>query len=286
MSKITIVGHKNPDVDSILSGYLLCSYLRYKKYDVEYVITDEKIQDEVLKVLKYCGIEGSLFPQHIYSNSKLILVDHHETSFNNEVAAIIDHHPTIKQIEAPIYINNQASSTTKHIYDIISKECPKYISSRFVELVLIGMCVDTLSFRSSKALPGDKEWFIAMCEKYNLNSKEILRLGDDITDLDDIDKVVLNGCKVYKYNGKEVGTSYINTYKVDSLYIDNIISNLSSKILEEGKYLWVFMIVNLKEDKTTVYEIYKNEILKTEYDFIASRALNVMPEIEKKISLL
>ncbi|MBQ8999303.1 MAG: DHH family phosphoesterase [Clostridium sp.] len=283
MSEYVIVGHKNPDVDSILSGYLLCSYLRYKKYDVEYVILDNELEDSVLEVLKSCGVNVLDFPNNILDTSKLILVDHYETHLENEVVAVIDHHPTIREFNYPTYINEKASSTTKHIYDIVNKECPGYISSRFVELVLVGMAVDTLSFRSAKAMPGDKEWFVDMCKKYNLDSNKILRLGDDITKLDDLDKAVLNGLKNYKYGNSHIGTSYINTYGIADEIIYLLIKKLQIKAIDEHLEMWVFIDVNLKNDTTKVYKIYQDKVETEELDFIASRALNVMPKIEKDI---
>ena len=281
MSEYVIIGHKNPDVDSILSGYLLCSYLRYKKYDVEYAILDNELEESVLEVLKSCGVNILDFPNTILSTSKLILVDHYETHLENEIVAVIDHHPTIREFNYPVYINEKASSTTKHIYDIVNRECSGYISSRFVELVLIGMAVDTLSFRSAKAALGDREWFVDMCEKYNLNSNKILRLGDDITKLDDLEKAMLNGLKNYKYGNSLVGTSYINTYGIADEIIYLLIKKLQIKVIDENLAMWVFMDINLKDDTTKVYKIYQDKVETEEFDFIASRALNVMPNIEK-----
>lgn len=284
MSEITIIGHKNPDVDSIISGYLLSSYLRYKKYDVSYVIPDEKIDEETLEILKLCSVDTKIFPYGISKSSKLILVDHHETEFKNEVAAVIDHHPTIKQFNYPIYINEPASSTTKHIYDIVSSECPKYITRRFVELVVIGMAVDTCSFRSSKSRPGDKEWVIKMCEKYDLDVENIMKIGDCITDTSDIYKASIHGYKGYNYFGKSIGTSYVQVRGIDENVLNSILDILKDKVADDSLRMWVFIVTDMLNSTSRVYKISDNKIDIEEYDFIVSRGSNIMPKVEKLMS--
>lgn len=281
--KITILGHANPDVDSILSGYILCSYLRYKRYNVDYVIPDTEISEDVQDVLKCCGVDYFNFPAYVQPQDSLILVDHHETKFSNNILAVIDHHPTIKEFDYPIYINKPASSTTKHIYDIIELESPDYISKRLIELVLIGLAVDTCSFRSSKTIEGDEKWFYDMCKKYHLNEKKIIKLGDSITNLSDISKATINGYKEFLYDNKLVGTSYIQTYGLESNTKALIINSIVQKVKESDFYMWVFMDVNLKSNVSKVYKIYKDKIEVDKYDCIVSRGKDVMPKIEKEL---
>lgn len=282
-NKIVILGHKNPDVDSIISGYLLSSYLRYKKYDVDYVIPDEKIDEETLSIVKSCGIDVDSLPSDISKDSKLILVDHHETEFKNNVIAVIDHHPTMKVFDYPFYINEKSSSTTKHIYDIISAECPGYIGRRFVELVVIGIVVDTCSFRSAKSKPGDKEWVLDMCKKYELDINKIMEIGDCVTDITDLDKAVMHGYKGYNYFGKSVGTSYIQVRDVDNAKVDLILSSLKKEVKKNSLRMWVFIVVNIAELTSTVYKISQDKVEIEEYDFMVSRGSNIMPNIESQI---
>ena len=48
MNKYIILGHENPDYDSIASGYLLEKLMKKLGYDVEFIITDKEISDENL----------------------------------------------------------------------------------------------------------------------------------------------------------------------------------------------------------------------------------------------
>lgn len=281
--RIVILGHKNPDVDSIISGYLLTSYLRYKRYNVEYVIPDSKVDEEVVKILNNFGINIENFSGNILKDDKLILVDHYETVFNNEVIAVIDHHPTIREFNYPIYINRKYPSTTKLVYDLINKENSKYVSCRFIELVLVGLAVDTCSFRSSKSTKEDKEWFFAMCDKYELDKDFILSVGDCITDLTDLYKASTHGYKSYNYFGKDISTSYIQVYDISEEELEAIINNIKDNLMKNSLRMWVFIYINLKELKSKVYKIEKNSIEVLEYDFMVSRAVDIMPKIEKEM---
>lgn len=43
------------------------------------------------------------------------------------------------------------------------------------------------------------------------------------------------------------------------------------------------MIVNIKENKTILYEVYKEHYLKSNFDRVLSRGTDVIPMITKKI---
>lgn len=283
MEKIVVLGHKNPDVDSIVSGYLLTNYLRYKKYDAEYVIPDNTVDDEVKGILDKVGIDINNFSSEILSCAKLILVDHYETTFDNEVLAVIDHHPTVKIFSYPYYLNEVSPSTTKHIYDLVVNECPKYISRRFMELVLVGMAVDTCSFRSAKATKEDETWFLNMCNKYDLNANEILDIGDCLTDIKDLDKASVHGYKFYNYNGVKVGASGIQIKSISEDDVNLILEKLSKEVVEKDLSMWVFVILNLETNTSRVYKVTSNNVAVDDYDFVVSRAVNIMPKIEEDI---
>lgn len=285
-NKLAILGHKNPDVDSILSGYILSNYLRYKRYEADYVIPDKEIDEESKEIVESFGVNVDYFLPRVIDDDKLILVDHHETEFSNEVLAVIDHHPTIKKFNYPVYKNEPYSSTTKHIHNIILKESPDYITRRFVELVVVGLLVDTNSFRSAKTQAGDKEWFEEMCVKYDFNRDELLKVGDCLTDTSDIKKASKHGFKSYNYFGKSVASSYIQTNTIDIEVVNNIVENLKEVVKKDSLYMWVFIVVDLKTSTSLVYEIYQDDVINETYDFMVSRGTNIMPKIEKKIGEL
>ena len=52
MKKYIILGHKNPDVDSIVSGYIYQNYLRRRNINAEFIIPEEHIDDDTLEICR------------------------------------------------------------------------------------------------------------------------------------------------------------------------------------------------------------------------------------------
>ena len=54
-----IIGHDNPDVDSILSGILLDRIMRKNGLSSSFIIPDKNIESDTFEVLKFLGIDFS-----------------------------------------------------------------------------------------------------------------------------------------------------------------------------------------------------------------------------------
>lgn len=284
MNNITVIGHQNPDVDSIVSGIVLSKYLKYKGYNCSYIIPEQFIDKETSQILSKFGIDCNSYKNNIPNNSKLILVDHHETVYNGEVVAVIDHHPTIKNFDYPIYINKKASSTSKLIYDIIKKEDESFLTKDIIEQLIVALLVDTCSFKSSKTNPSDIPWTKNICSQLNLDFEKLKTVGYCLTDLKDPYISSVNGFKEFKYIDKIVKTSYIQCEFFDFNKINDNINILKTKVKEDNIFMWVFIVVDIKNEKTLEYRIYSNKVDLLHHDFIASRGTNIMPTIELLIN--
>lgn len=282
---IIIIGHQNPDVDSIVSGIVLSKYLKYRGFNCSYIIPDNFIDKESSQILSNFGIECEIYQNHIPENSQLILIDHHETIYNGDILAIIDHHPTIKKIDCPIYINKKSSSTSKLIYDIIQDEDASFLTKDIIELIIVAMLVDTCSFKSSKTNPEDISWTKNICNKLDLDFEKLKEVGYCLTDLQNPIISSINGFKQFIYCDTLVKTSYIQCNSFDFDKINDNIEILKNKVKEEKDiFMWVFLVLDIKNEKTLEYRIYSNKVDLLEHDFLASRGSNIMPEIELLIN--
>ena len=72
MDKIIILGHENPDVDSIVSGYLLEKILSKKGYDAKFVIPDKFISNDTMNICIKYGLEPSKFMMDFKSFAGII----------------------------------------------------------------------------------------------------------------------------------------------------------------------------------------------------------------------
>ena len=208
MSKYIILGHENPDVDSIISGYIYQNFLNRHKVNAEFIIPDEIIEEDTLKICRSFNLEPIQFQKPLVfdEKTKFILVDHHQRENIGEVVQIIDHHPSSNSPDNDKTINEHASSTSC----LIVQGMEKYFSIHEIELACLAAMVDTASFRSTKTREIDVDWIRQMCEEKNLNYNKLYDAGLGIDDLSNPKDIMLHGLKRYTINGHNIESSTIH----------------------------------------------------------------------------
>lgn len=283
MNKYIILGHENPDVDSIISGYLLSKLMSQLGYEVEFIIPDAKIPKESLAICEEYGLNPTNYQKKSldYKNCKFILVDHHSRNIQGEIIGIIDHHPTLLEINIPYYRNEFASSTSC----MICKEFENYFTKDDIELALVATMIDTASFHSTKTKESDIAWTQEMCDKYQINYSKIYRTGLSLTDISDPNIACYNGLKKYDFYGYNVESSYIQVedrFKIIDL-IDKMINILKDHVVNSNLEIFVFIVHDMTRFQTVVYEIKKDGYDTCKYEEYTSRGDTIIPEIEEKL---
>ena len=210
MDKYIILGHENPDNDSIVSGYILEKIMKQRGYDVEFIIPDEVISDENIMLATYIGIDPTLFQKQLPEDPsiKYILVDHHERTVPGEIVAIIDHHPTDKDINTKYYQNERACSTSC----IIGKAFTRYLSLDDIKAVCLSAMVDTAAFHSNKTTVSDYLWVKSMCSKFNFNYAEMLTTSMCPTDITNLQSAALNGLKKHNIHNHKIASFSVSSF--------------------------------------------------------------------------
>lgn len=161
-SKVFIMGHKNPDMDSFgasLGLFRMCD----NSYNEAYIILDK--YNETLKTMveaaketeSYNFLTGKEALEIFDKKSLLILVDFHRTSLAEEPLlikeatkiAIIDHHRRTEDVVLnPVlqYIEPYASSTSELVCEVLSYAGDKSIDKTEAEALLAGITMDTNRF--------------------------------------------------------------------------------------------------------------------------------------------
>ena len=283
LNKYIILGHENPDIDSIVSGIVLEKIMKKLGYNVEFIIPDESIEEEIIRICVKYNINIEQFQKNIIEDdtTKYILVDHHERNLNKDIVAIIDHHPTIKTY--PIKNNYNVKSSSTAIF--IAKNKEDLLDKEDFILIVLATLVDTASFHSNKTKESDIKWVNEICKKYNFNYKELYQDGLCLTELSDLNKAALNGLKKHIINGQKLESSYIQIESIDEIIVNKIINKLKKYYKEKELYAFIFIVHDMKNFKTDYYYITENTIEKKEYDSYTSRGNTIIPEIERKILL-
>ena len=283
MQKYIILGHENPDVDSIVSGYIYQNYLQRRNIDAEFIIPDEYIEEDTLEICRRFNLEPTKFqkPLQYDENTKFILVDHHNRKNIGEVSLIIDHHPDNNEPETENTINEPVSSTSC----LIIQGNEPFYSIHEIELACMAAMVDTAAFHSTKAKPWDLDWVQRMCEEKNLNYNKIYESGLSLNSLDNKEKAMLHGLKRHNINGNKVESStvHISNIKKHWKQINEIVALLQEYLLNQNLDYFIFIIHDMEAFESWMYQIDKNGFTRKKYDEYTARGSTIIPELQEKL---
>jgi len=163
MGKLVIVGHKNPDTDSVISAIAAQEYFsKVLGRQCEARRAGEP-NNETKFVLKKIGVQMPELVSAISATDSVALVDHNETNqvFDqldyNMVDFIIDHHKLAVTTERPINCRVEPIGSTSSLIDKMFFEKGFEPSETMAKLLLAGILSDMLNFTSPTTTQEDKE---------------------------------------------------------------------------------------------------------------------------------
>ncbi|WP_423792551.1 manganese-dependent inorganic pyrophosphatase [Methanocaldococcus indicus] len=300
-----VVGHKNPDTDSIASAIVLAYFLDC------YPAKLGDINPETEFVLRKFGV---IEPETIKSakNKELILVDHSEKSQSlddleeGKLIAIIDHHKVGLTTSEPIlYYAKPVGSTATVIAELYFKKALDLIGGKNKELkpdlaglLLSAIISDTVLFKSPTTTDLDKEMAKKLAEIANIKNieefgMEILKAKSVVGKLSP-EEIINMDFKNFDFNGKKVGIGQVEVIDVKEVESkkEDIYKLLEKKLNEEGYDLIVFMITDIMKEGSEMLVVGNKEIFEKAFNVkldgnsiflegIMSRKKQVVPPLEK-----
>lgn len=255
--KIFIVGHKNPDTDSICSAIAYADYLKRKGKKV-IAVRAGKVNPETKFVLDY--FKGRV-PEFLTNakGKKIILLDHNEKeqSPNNiekaEILEVIDHHKIAFEYSSPIFFQTEPLGATATIL------ARKYFNDKKVKmakqiagLLLSAILSDTVVFRSPTTTREDIE--IAKKLAKIAKIKNLEKFGIEIKKK----KVTLKGLeakviiysdfKIYNnFSGKKIGIGQVEVCEQKEVNEkkEELIKKLKEISKKEKYNLLILMATNI-----------------------------------------
>lgn len=240
--KIYIIGHKNPDTDSICSPTAYANYLR-KKGKKAIAVRTGKINPETKFVLDYFKVKAP----KVLANAKgkrIILLDHNEKtqSPNNiekaEIIEVIDHHKISFECNYPIFFHVEPIGST---CTLIAK---KYLNDRKIKLtrkiagiLSAGILSDTMVFRSPTTTKEDIEIAKKLAKKAEVKNLE--KFGIEIkkqkASLKEVKAkdIIFSDSKTYNFGRKKVGIGQVEV--IDLGEIEKRKKELIKKLEELAK---------------------------------------------------
>ncbi len=319
--EVYVVGHKNPDTDSVCSA-IAFAYLWNKwketgnfdkvmKIDSEAVpVIQGDVNPETKYVLEKFGFE---IPKIMTSGDgkKVALVDHSEKAQTvddidkAEIVAIVDHHK-IGDISTPqpiLFVNLPVGCTAtvlKILFDKTGVEIPKNIAG----ILLSSILSDTVIFKSATTTELDKAVAEELAKiagvddmtKFGVEIKAKLSAVDDLT----AREIITRDYKDFDMSGKKVGVGQIELVDLSLIEsrVDEIYEEMK-KMKEEGGYAGIFLMLTdiMKEGTELLAVTDYPEVVEKAFgkklegksvwlDGVMSRKKQVVPPLENAFSQL
>ena len=281
--KIHIVGHTNPDMDSILSSMLIKDILTDKGIECECaVFENDTLNPEYIKIANlYNSYKPVTIKNNDINNHKYMLVDHNDISTTikdkNLIAGIIDHHKNSGWEEKDNFVFTDRCSTTISIYQFFKEEYQ--FTNEQKEQILIGLAFDSKFGRGKKYELIDE----LLAKELNLGKmpEDLLNVYFTESDVSD-DKILMNdrkpiviggikyeSCSLMMENQNAFSKLYNAIKKTDDRNFIGLISDINSQttsviIKEDGeiKHLKHFDELYSRKEMEKDFSIFsKNEQL-------------------------
>lgn len=269
-TKTIVVGHKNPDADSVLSAILVSKFSKkILGFEAEARIAGD-VNNETKFVLNLIGEKKPKLIKKISSES-VVLVDTMEPEqiieglTEENLVGIIDHHKLggLKTF-SPIYCRVEPLGCACSLIYKILKEKGVKIDKKTAVMIAAGIVSDTLNLSSPTATSEDKVYLKELAKIAKLDLKKfVAELFEAKSSLRGIslDKVIECDCKDFEMGGKRVGIGVWETTNPESVNASavQIMKLLEEKKEKESLDYMLFGVVDILKNNSYCYVISQQE---------------------------
>ena len=251
---IFIIGHLNPDTDSVCSAIAYAHFLKEKKGRSDIIAACAgNLSPETKFALKYFHQEQ---PHHLKTaeGKNMIIVDHNDLNLSlpdikeSNIIEIIDHHSIgDMQTTHPIHFVNLPLGSTA---SIIAERYSRFrvpISRKMAGLMLSAILSDTILLNSPTTTSKDRKLAKKLAEiaEVNLNEygRDLLEAGCDL--ITHSPKKILNSdFKKYGSKSKKIGVAQVNVADTRvALKKKKALLKQMDKQRIEGDYQYILLMV-------------------------------------------
>ena len=305
MEKILVIGHKNPDTDSICSSLAMANL--QTKLRGEEVISCRlgEINEETKYALNYFKVEAPKLIEKVDEGQEVILVDHNEFTQSVEgiektkILAVVDHHRINNfQTSEPLFYYAQPVGCTATVLFELYKSNNVEIEQQIAGLMLSAIISDTLLLKYPTTTDKDKKAVEELAKIANVDiSKyglEMLKAGTNLDKYTEEELINLDAKSMEK-DGIKYIIAQVNTVSIPDVLKrkEKIEQEINKEITSKGLSLFVFVITDIVNSNSTAivlgdrtdaisktYEIKDNL---AEMPGVVSRKKQVLPLVEKNI---
>jgi manganese-dependent inorganic pyrophosphatase len=257
---ILVVGHKNPDTDTVASAIAVADLFTKRGMDAK-AITQGEIAPETEFVLKKFGLSAPAIVTDA-TDQKIILVDHTDISQTidnldkGELIAVVDHHKlgdvtTSNPLEMWVWPVGCSATVIKNMYDFYNVEVPANIAG----IMLCAILSDTVMFKSVTTTDADKAAVEALAKIAGV--KDTMALGMEMFKVKSAvdgatpEALVFRDYKDFDMSGKKVGIGQLEV--VDLSMLDAHKAALQAeieKVKADGRHSVFLLLTDIMKEGT------------------------------------
>ncbi|HEX8974683.1 MAG TPA: manganese-dependent inorganic pyrophosphatase [Patescibacteria group bacterium] len=308
MGKIFVVGHKNPDTDSIVSAIGAQEYFSKVLGKEAQAMRAGELNNETKFVLEHFGVAAPEVIINVAEDDSVALVDHNETSqvFDGldyeKVDYIFDHHKMAIKTEKPIFCHMEPIGSTSSLVAKMMLERGVEISSQTAKLLMAGILSDTLNFTSPTTTEEDKEIAAKINAIAQLDietfTSEMFKAKSSLEGISIADIITLD-YKTFEMGDKNVGVGTWETTFPESVNEkkDEILEALKAKKIDQKLDYIFFMVVDILKQHCDLYLVGEEEKGLAEKVFagsvendlmqlpgVVSRKKQIVPQLTEELS--
>ena len=304
--EILVIGHKNPDTDSICSA-IAYSELKNKLGQNTKPVRAGELNKETEFVMDYFKSEIPALNPDI-SGRDVILVDHNERTQTADgfegakILELIDHHRIANfNVDEPLKVRMEPVGCTSTIIFDMYKENGLLPDKITAGLMLSAIISDTLLFKSPTCTEKDT---IAGRELSKIAEIDLAVYGVEMlkagTALDDktINELLNMDMKIFDVNDFKIGIAQINAVDEKAILAkkEEILLEISNIMKSDNLNMFMFVVTNILtnnsmglvagEKQEIIEKVFESKIINSELalEGIVSRKKQIVPPLTKALS--
>ncbi len=273
-----VVGHKNPDTDSIISAIAVADVMT-KRGMAAKAIAQGAVTPETKFVLDKFGLKAPEVVTSVAGN-KVILVDHSDLPQapadlkDAEVVAVVDHHKlgdvtTSSPLLMWVWPVGCTGTVIKAMYDFYGIEVPKNIAGG----LLCAILSDTVIFKSPTTTDEDKKAVEALAKiagvtDFKTLGMDMFKVKSAVDGASPRD-LVFRDYKDFEMSGKKVGIGQLEV--IDIKMLDKVKADLAKEIKAvkaEGRHSVFLLLTDIMQEGSEM-------LICTDDDCVVKRAFGV-----------
>ena len=302
---IYVVGHKEPDTDTVCSSIAYASLLQALKYDAKAVLPG-RLNAETKYALQKFGVP---IPESMDNaqGKQFVLVDHSLYSQSiagmpqARVLAVLDHHTLgdIKNANPITYIAKPIGATASVVFYEFEAQKVK-ISQPIAGLLLSAICSDTIGLKSPTTTEYDRlavKKLLKLSKVKNLRaySNELLEAGNIYSSLSPVELAHYD-YKVYTVGTKRMGIGQLHSTNSEQLAAleKELVPFMQENFASFGVDMYFMMLTNLDTFTTKLLCFGDNSLATAQKSFgqksdtiilpnAVSRKKQIVPPLQKAL---